>query len=166
MSDRMEDLARLLDREYIRDCLARLARGEDRCDAELIAAAYWPDAIVDLGPFKGTVEDYLGWVMSGSPEISATQHFLGQSVIDLSGDTAVVETNVLAYHRANTTHGPCDYVIGGHYLDSMDNVGGDWRIAWRSMVYDWSQTLGDAVDWSAGPMRLLLGIEPSTRGAS
>jgi hypothetical protein len=41
----------LLDREQIRDCIARLARGEDRRDAELIRASFWPDAAVDLGVF-------------------------------------------------------------------------------------------------------------------
>ena len=38
----LDELAELLDREKIRDCLTRLARGEDRRNAELITGAYWP----------------------------------------------------------------------------------------------------------------------------
>lgn len=38
------DLDILIDREKIRDCLARLSRGEDRRDAGLIKTCYWPDA--------------------------------------------------------------------------------------------------------------------------
>jgi len=47
-------LAALLDREMVRDCVARLARGEDRRDAEDIRGCFWPDATVDFGIFAGT----------------------------------------------------------------------------------------------------------------
>jgi hypothetical protein len=47
-----EELTALLDREAIRDCIARLARGEDRRDARLIAGSFWPDATIDLGMFS------------------------------------------------------------------------------------------------------------------
>jgi hypothetical protein len=40
----MNDLNYLIDRESIRDCVARLGRGEDRRDAELIKGCYWPGA--------------------------------------------------------------------------------------------------------------------------
>ena len=39
----------LLVSESIRRCIARLARGEDRRDAELLRASFWPDATVDFG---------------------------------------------------------------------------------------------------------------------
>jgi hypothetical protein len=38
MNTHTKELAELLDREKIRDCLARSARGEDRRNAELITA--------------------------------------------------------------------------------------------------------------------------------
>ncbi|MUL80499.1 MULTISPECIES: nuclear transport factor 2 family protein [unclassified Mycolicibacterium] len=149
MSDSTLGLAQLLDREQIRDCLARLARGEDRRNAELIADSYWPDAVIDLGIFIGTYEQYVNWVVPGSPDIAATQHVLGQSLIDLHGETALVETQVLAYHRVGTPDGQCDSVIGGRYLDRMDHIGGTWRIARRTMIYDWYQEFGQSVDWAA-----------------
>ena len=159
MTHRMEELTQLLDRERIRDCLSRLARGEDRRNAELIAGAYWPGAVIDLGVFSGTFEDYLNWVVPGSQEILVTQHILGQSLIDLRNDTALVETQVLAYHRVNTAEGERDCIISGRYLDWMDNIGGDWRIAWRTMLYDWYQDLGEAVDWSTGLMGMPFDVE-------
>lgn len=147
-----EELVELLDREKIRDCLARLARGEDRRNAELITGAFWPHASVDHGIFSGSFDDYLSWVVPGSPDIPVTQHILGQSLIDLHHDTALVETHVLAYHRVAATHAHRDALIGGRYLDWMDKVGGDWRISRRTMLYDWYHDLGDAADWSAGLM--------------
>ncbi|MGO9040527.1 MAG: nuclear transport factor 2 family protein [Mycobacterium sp.] len=147
-----QELADLLARDKIRGCLARLARGEDRRNAELITASYWPRAVVDHGIFTGTLVDYLAWVVPGSPDIPVTQHVLGQSVIDLYSDTALVETHVLAYHRVSGEEGHRDTVIGGRYLDWMNKIDNEWRISRRTMVYDWVQDLGVSVDWAEGLM--------------
>jgi hypothetical protein len=76
-----KELESLLEREQIRDCIGRLARGEDRRNAE---------------------------------------------------------------------------VIGGRYLDRMEKRGGEWRIAQRTMLYDWFHDFGLSIDWSKGLMGLPL----------
>jgi hypothetical protein len=147
-----EELDFLIDREKIRDCLARLSRGEDRRDVELIRGCYWPDATDDHGVFVGSFEDYLAWVVPGAPSIPVTLHTLGQSVIELRGTSAFVETHVTAYHRIDTGSQARDVVIGGRYLDRMEKRGRQWRIAHRVMVNDWQQDLGPSIDWSQGLM--------------
>jgi SnoaL-like domain len=77
---------------------------------------------------------------------------LGQHFIDLNPDTAIVETPVLAYHRVTSPRTDRDTVIGGRYVDWMDKIGAEWRIAHRTMLYDWCSNLGEAADWSAGLM--------------
>jgi hypothetical protein len=149
-----DELNGFLDREKIRDVLARLARGEDRRDAEAINACHWPDAVSDYGVFKGDFPAYLAWVVPGSPAIPVTQHVLGQSLIELAGETARVETHVLSYHRVNMGEEERDVVIGGRYLDRMKKRGGQWRIAHRTMLYDWYQDFGRSIDWSKGVMGL------------
>lgn len=149
-----EELKTLLDREKIRDCLARLARGEDRRNAALISACCWPDSTSDYGVFYGNFDEYLAWVVPGSEAIKVTQHFLGQSVVDLDGDTALVETQVTSYHRIDMGEEERDTVIGGRYLDRMEKRGGEWRVAERTMLYDWYQDYGQSVDWSQGVMGL------------
>jgi hypothetical protein len=42
--------------------------------------------------------------------------------------------------------------MGGRYLDLFEKRGGEWRIASRTMLYDWSQDWGAAADWSQGLM--------------
>lgn len=148
------ELLGFLEREKIRDCLGRLARGEDRRDAGLIGACYWPDSTTDYGVFFGTFDEYLAWVVPGSPAIPVTQHVLGQSTFDLTGDTARVETHVTSYHRVNMGTEERDTVIGGRYLDRMEKRGGVWRIAQRTMLYDWFQDFGASIDWSKGVMGL------------
>ena len=149
-----QDLMCFLEREKIRDCIARLARGEDRRDAELISACYWPDSTSDYGVFFGTFEQYLAWVVPGSQAIPVTQHVLGQSVIELRGDAARVETQVLSYHRVDMGKEERDTVVGGRYLDQMTKRDGQWRIAQRTMLYDWFHDFGVSIDWSKGVMGL------------
>jgi hypothetical protein len=79
MDSSTTELAALVDREKVRNCIARLARGEDRRDAGLIGDSFWPEASVDLGVFSGSFDEYLAWVMPGSPVIPVTQHVLGQA---------------------------------------------------------------------------------------
>jgi hypothetical protein len=118
-----EELTALVHREDIRNCIARLARGEDRRNARPISGSFWPDATIDLGIFAGSFDDYLAWVVPGSPAIPVTQHVLGQTVIEYKGGTALTETHVTAYHRLTDDDGDRDVVIGGRYLDRMDKRG-------------------------------------------
>lgn len=151
-----DDLQALLAREAIRNCIARLARGEDRRDPAAIGASYWPDAETDYGVFKGNFDEYLAWVVPGADAIKNTQHVLGQTYIELHGDDrAKAETQVISYHRVE--YGPGDErdtCIGGRYLDLLQKREGGWRIASRTMLYDWFQDWGAAIDWSQGVMGL------------
>jgi hypothetical protein len=144
------DLSYIIDREAIRDCLIRLARGEDRRDAELISSAYWPDATDDHGIFVGTFQEYLAWVVPGADAVLVTLHTLGQSLIELRGYSALVETHVTSYHRIQMGAEERDLVIGGRYLDKLEKRGREWRIAKRTMLYDWQQDFGRSADWSQG----------------
>jgi hypothetical protein len=146
----MNDLDDVIARERIRDCLARVARGEDRRDADLISGAYWPDATDDHGISAGTFKEYLAWVVPGSSSIPNTLHTLGQSLIELRSEVALVETHVTAYHRIDTGDQERDVVIGGRYLDRLEKREGEWRIAHRTMLYDWLRDFGESVDWSGG----------------
>ena len=150
-----KDLAEMLDRDRIRACLVRLARGEDRRNGEMIKASYWPDSITDYGVFKGDFQAYYDWVIPGADAITNTQHVLGQSHIELDGDTARVETHVVSYHRVDYGGGDeHDTCIGGRYLDVMAKRNGEWRVAERTMLYDWYQDWGNSIDWSQGVMGL------------
>jgi hypothetical protein len=152
MDGSKEELGAFLDRETIRNCIGRVARGEDRRDAELIRGCFWPDASSDYGVFSGTFDQYLAWVVPGSSAIPVTQHVLGQSLIELQGDLARAETHVTAYHRVKMGEEERDIVISGRYLDRLQKRGVEWRIEQRTMLYDWLQDLGVSVDWSKGMM--------------
>jgi hypothetical protein len=159
MNEVTEKLRSFLDQAKIRDCIVRLARGEDRRDAGLIRASYWPDSRSDYGVFEGDFDAYLAWVVPGADAITNTQHVLGQSFIELAGDKASVETQVISYHRVDMGEGERDTCIGGRYLDRFERRGGEWRIAHRTMLYDWFQDWGEAIDWSRGVMGMPFSAE-------
>lgn len=147
-----EHIAALQAREGIRECIARVARGEDRRDGAVLSAAFWPDAMCDFGIFQGSFADYLAWVVPGAAAVVLTQHTLGQTLIELAGDTAFAETHVSAYHRVNMGTQERDSVVGGRYLDRLEKRGAEWRIAQRTMLYDWVNDSGASADWSQGLM--------------
>jgi hypothetical protein len=145
-------LETIIDREAIRDVIARVARGEDRRHEGLLRGAYWPEATIDFGVMAGGFDDYLGWCVPGSPDIPVTQHMLGQCLIILRGETAKAETYVTSYHRVKAGHEERDTAMGGRYLDVLEKRDGEWKIASRIMLYDWDRDLGVAADWSKGLM--------------
>jgi len=146
------DIKALLDRDAIGRCVIRLARGEDRRSAALIQSCWWPDATFDYGVHNGDFTTYLAWVVPGADAIKDTQHVLGQTHIELAGDTAKAESHVISYHRVAMDEGERDTCIGGRYLDTFHKRDGEWRIADRVMLYDWEQDWGAAADWSKGVM--------------
>lgn len=147
-------LQAVVDKAQITEAIVRLARGEDRRNADLIRSSWWPDATYDYGVQNGSFDEYLDWVVPGADAITNTQHVLGQTLVELSGDAAKCETHVISYHRVDMGNGEIDTVIGGRYLDEMERRDGEWRIARRTMLYDWYADWGDAIDWSQGVMGL------------
>jgi len=146
------EIERYLDRAKIVDCVTRLARGEDRRNADLIRSCWWPDATFDYGVHSGDFETYLAWVVPGADAIKDTQHLIGQTHVEIDGAVAHAESHVFSYHRIDMGQGDRDTCIGGRYLDRFEKRGGEWRIADRVMLYDWEQEWGAAADWSKGVM--------------
>ena len=157
--DQNTELQALLDRDKVRDCIVRLAHGEDRRDAAVLSACFWPDSTFDYAMYKGSFAEYLAWVVPGADAILNTQHVLGQTLVELDGDTAKAETHAISYHRVDMGEGvgERDTCIGGRYLDEMEkrateNGGAKWAIKHRTMLYDWYQDWGQSADWAQGIM--------------
>ncbi len=154
MNNNEKRLLERLDKGEIVDCIARLARGEDRRDFDLISKSFSPDAVIDMGVFKGPFSQYIQWVVPGDPALPVTTHTLGQSHIELRDGFAKAETYVTSYHRVDTGSEHRDTAIGGRYLDVLKKFDDQWRIVERTLLYDWFMDYGIAVDWTQGVMGL------------
>lgn len=126
----------LLDREAIRECLHRYCRGIDRADEEALRSAYWPDATDSHGAYKGNAA---GFIDQALPKLRAGGryfHAICNMGIDLDGDSATVESYFLAL-QVSASAPTKQTFLAGRYLDHFSRRAGEWRIAARTVVYDW-----------------------------
>ena len=146
----------LVAQQEIRDVLIRYTRGIDRMDAELVSSCYWPGAHDDHGAFQGTVEQFVEWVRDVLSYFDVTMHFIGNQLVELHGDSANAESYCVAYHRRRARDGEegHDLVIGLRYVDRMERRDGEWRIADRRCVFDWTRHDPVTQEWVLPPEAL------------
>lgn len=139
------------DREAIRDCLYRYARGIDRCDEEMLRSAYWENAIDDHLEFSGTREEFLAYALPPMRQMDQRHHIIANILIRLDGARASVESYFYGYQRMRGPDGkPRDYVGAGRYLDVFERRDDEWRIAKRLVMTDWFREFDDSADWAKG----------------
>lgn len=160
MDDRIR---RLIDKDDIRDLMARYARAVDRMDMELLREVYHPDAYDDHGDYEGDVDGLVDFVVErvgGAPQV---MHFLGQSHVEFAAaDVAVVETYFMTAHTLGPAAQAAYGVAGGdgsvqlsmfgRYVDRVERREGPWRIARRETVFEATRVVTGAVppikpDW-------------------
>ena len=128
----------LIARQEIADVIYRYARGIDRLDFDLVRTCYHPDAYDDHGSFSGNVEDFITAATEFLARWTATQHFMGNMLIEVDGDRARAETYAVAYHRREDSNGDGkDDVMGIRYVDRFEKRNDDWRIAHRVVSNEW-----------------------------
>lgn len=136
---RQRKLDRLLDQQEILECLTRFSRGMDRFDREIYLSAFHDDAEMAAGPFVGSAAECWDWAMPmhKAGQI-ATHHSLLNVTYDIAGDTAHTETYYMfvARNRDNS-----NWVAGGRYVDRLERRGGEWKIALRTNLIEWSGIL-------------------------
>lgn len=133
-------LRNLLDERDIREVLLRYCRGVDRCDAALIASCYHEDAVDDHG----------GWYLNGSqvaqhviglvrPGSAVAMHFVGNSLIEVQGDTAYAESYLLAFRSYDKEGRSYNRTRAARFVDRFERRKGQWRISERVVVDDWDR---------------------------
>jgi hypothetical protein len=133
-----EKIGDLIARQEIADVIYRYARGIDRLDFDLVRACYHPDAYDDHGAFAGSVEEFINAAQEFLPRWTATQHFMGNMLIEIDGEQARAETYAVAYHRREDQDGNGkDDIMGIRYVDRFERRHGEWRIAHRVVSTEW-----------------------------
>lgn len=131
----------LLDREAIRECLYRYCRGVDRGDEIALRATYWNDATDRHGAYQGTASGFCDWAMELLKTAGRMVHMIGNIMIELHGDRALAESYFHAVQEdRKTTDKPMEVVLYGRYIDRFEKRGDEWKVAARTVVYDWSRT--------------------------
>ncbi len=143
----MSRLEIMADKLECMELIARLAKGIDRCDADMVRACFHPDATDDHGAFKGAAEEFIEWVMPLLHSMKRTQHVIGQTLMEVNGDKAAGESYFLAHHNIETPDGEIFMIAAGRYLDTFERRDGTWKISHRHAIYDWNSTVPSTDNW-------------------
>ena len=121
----------------------RYSRGVDRHDREALRSCYHVDSHDDHGHWKGNGQDFADFIIDSLIERShTTTHSVANVFIELDPvdhDVARSEAYSVAYLRRTDASGEewLD-VFSGRYVDRFERRDGEWRIADRVVVHDWS----------------------------
>jgi hypothetical protein len=135
---RAEEIAARVEIEAV---LHRFCRGVDRGDVALIRSAFHADAIDDHGAFSGLAWDFAPKLVErlDAAAIPAQRH-VTNVFVELTGDVAQVESYFLSFNP--DTHPASGETVvtpvNGRYLDRFERRDGEWRIAARKVVVDWT----------------------------
>lgn len=125
-------------REAIRECLYGYCRGIDRCDETALRGAYWPDATDRHGPYRGSATGFIDWALAKLQGGGRLIHMLGNISIELRGPVAAVESYFQAFQTDTDAQGQAQATfLCGRYIDRFEQRDGEWRVAARTVTYDW-----------------------------
>ena len=136
----MEPVRLLLDERAVRHVMVRYARGIDARDWVEVRDCFDPAAVVTGTGHSGVRDDYLDRLFAGVARFGVTMHTIGNQVVEIDGDTARTETDLVARHFLGPEGKEEALVLGVRYLDRLRRDGsGAWVITQRDVVRIWSR---------------------------
>lgn len=141
-----EMLARLDARHEIEQTLYRYCRGVDRADWELMRSAFHDDARDDHGSVSGSADDLVEWTRQRHQSVLQSMHAVTNiGFLIEEPEYARVECYCTVRQTADRGERPPAHLsIGCRYIDDFALRDGEWKIAARTVRYDWVHRL--AVD--------------------
>jgi hypothetical protein len=128
------------DRQAIHDVIVRYCRGVDRGDPDLVLAAFHDDAVDNhfgvVLPFREAIGTLKAARSGGGPSTTTSMHNICNVLIEVDGDIARCESYVIVMVRIPRDGGAIDWMHAGRYVDRFERRNGEWRIAYRTVVYD------------------------------
>lgn len=142
-------LARLLDRQEIERVIHRYCRGIDRRDLALVRSCYHDDATDRHGSFFGSADEYVAWVDGLLGRYRFTTHGLHQIQVEFGSDPdlAAAESYGVSVHRGDPAKPHQNLATGFRYLDRFERRRGEWKIASRVALGEWSLRLPAQAWW-------------------
>ena len=135
------DIDAILSRQQIADLTMACCRGIDRADEDLLKSVFHEDSVVVSGVFNGSGPAYAEEICRILRAVfDQTFHSIANQWIEVTGDTAIGETYVIAVSTmTDMEQGKSEMLTGGRYLDRFERRDGVWKIAERTFVSDWSR---------------------------
>jgi hypothetical protein len=123
------------DRFEINDLLIRYTRAIDTKDWALLDTCFMPDAHVDYtssGGVAGKYPEVRAWLAKALAPFGAMMHFVGNTTLQLNGDTAKARTYVINPMGLPGSNGDMNvFTVCAHYVDELVRTSDGWRITER-----------------------------------
>ncbi len=131
----------LADRAAITNVIAGYALAVDGRDFDALRELFTSDAHAKYGDwFDDSGVDKIIPFVSGVAHFDVTQHFFGQSLIEVRGDEADARTYSNNHHFATDDDGNRYAVVQGNlYTQRFVRLGGEWRIADLTLTVLWER---------------------------
>ena len=134
VEERLEQLEKelryLKDRQEIRDCVVRNARGNDRFDAELTASSYHEDGVHEIGRSRVPGPHYGEHANAAHAAMfDQNLHHVTMQSCEIDGDVAHAESYSLGLFLDKG--GQSSKILSGRYIDRLERRDGEWRIVVR-----------------------------------
>jgi 3-phenylpropionate/cinnamic acid dioxygenase small subunit len=127
-----------VDERDVQQVAVRYATALDAKDWDLLRTCFRPDASIHypFGPVDGY--DAIEQVCRRALEpLDASQHLLGNFVVQVTGDRATCSCYFQAQHVRYGSEGGDLYTVGGRYVDELVRVEAGWVIALRRLERMW-----------------------------
>ncbi len=138
MNTDAEAAQRLADQQEIADLCVRYTIALDTKDWALLESCFAPSPVfVHPG---GRLEGFpaiLERTIAALTPLTATQHLLGNIVVQVDGDTSRSMCYFQAQHVRAGTPGGETYIIAGSYADTLTRAASGWKITERVQTYIW-----------------------------
>ena len=143
----------VLSRQQIADLTMAYCRGVDCADEALLKSIFHDDSVVVSGAFNGNGQQFATEICGIVRAVfDQTFHSIANQWIEVTGDTAVGETYVVAVSSMTDLEmGKSEMLSGGRYLDRFSRREGVWKFAARTFVSDWSRVDKTSCDMNGGP---------------
>lgn len=144
MSD--EKLQMLLDKDEIRDLIAKYAQGADNFDPDMYSSVFTPDFEIEFSNFGVSARGMAEWreVLASDklrPLIAyqrdTSTHITSNEVIDVNGDEATGFIHCVAHIIGTKDGEPYSTLHGLTYEDRYRRIQGNWKICHRRLTLKW-----------------------------
>jgi hypothetical protein len=138
-ADLVAAVQRLTDELAMQRVMVNYARGIDRRNWGLVRSCFTADAYVHGTSFEGSLDTYLDILRPGVEHFPSTQHFIGNQLRELNGDTGFTETYLIARHFADAAGEVDSLITGVRYEDQLVRRGEGWAIQRRDVFMVWKR---------------------------
>jgi 3-phenylpropionate/cinnamic acid dioxygenase small subunit len=130
----------LADRMEITELLARYSTALDTKDWTMLEEVFTADAACDYGSLGSPqgLAAITDLVRGTLQTLDATQHLVGNVVVQVRGDEATADCYLISQHIRAGAPGGDHYLLGGRYTDRVVRTPAGWRIAHRTLHRMWA----------------------------